>query len=88
MGLIILTCLFFAYFVTYTFVEPKAYDFMISHVLTEKVPFDKNKQTYGSDDVVLVVIDKKTIEKYRWPWRRDLYCKIYEYFKSGECFLC
>lgn len=82
MGLTILTCLFFAYFVTYTFVEPKAYDFMISHVLTEKVPFDKNKQTYGSDDVVLVVIDKKTIEKYRWPWRRDLYCKIYEYFKK------
>lgn len=78
--IIVLLSLFFVYFTTYYFVESKAYDFMTKHVVTEKLPFDKNKQTYGSDDVVIVVIDDQTIEKYRWPWKRELYCPIFEYF--------
>lgn len=77
---VLLFFLSFIYFVTYNFVEPKAYDFMVKHVLTEKLPFDNYKQTYGSDDVVLVVIDAKTVEKYRWPWKRELNCKIFNYF--------
>ena len=77
---IILVFLYFVYFVTYTFVEPKAYDFMTRHVLTEKLPFDNNKQVYGHDDIVLIVIDSKTVETYRWPWKRELNCKIFEYF--------
>lgn len=78
-SIIILLGLIFVYFVTYNFVEPKAYDFMIKHALTEKLPFH-NKQIYGSDDIILVVIDANTVEKYRWPWKRELNCKIYEYF--------
>ena len=69
------------YVMSYYLAEPKAYDFMIKNVLTKKLPFDNFKKTYGSDDIVLVVIDEKTVEKYRWPWRRDLNCKIFEYFK-------
>ena len=69
----------FIAWVTYTFVEPKAYDFMIKHVLTEKLPWDNNKQTYGSDDIVIIMIDSESLEKYRWPWKRELYCKIFEY---------
>ena len=78
-SIIILLGLIFVYFVTYNFVEPKAYDFMVKHSLTEKLPFH-NKQIYGSGDIILVVIDAKTVEKYRWPWKRELNCKIYEYF--------
>ena len=77
----IITFIFvFVAFVTYNLAEPKAYDFMTKHVLTKRLPFDKNKKIYGSDDIVLVVIDSKTVEKYRWPWKRDLNCKIFEYF--------
>ena len=82
LSLIVLAALIFAYFITYTFVEPKAYDYMVKHVLTEKLPFDTHKQTYGSDDVILIVIDDKSIGTYRWPWKRDLYCKIYSYLKD------
>ena len=70
----------FVFFVTYNFVEPKAYDFMTKTVLTEKLPFDTNKKVYGSDDIVLVVVDNKTADKYRWPWKRELNCKHFNYF--------
>lgn len=77
----IITFIFvFVAFVTYNLAEPKAYDFMTKHVLTQKLPFDNNKKIHGSDDIVLVVIDSQTVEKYRWPWKRDLNCKIFEYF--------
>ncbi len=79
-SIIVLLFLIFVYIITYTFVEPKAYDFMTKYVLTERLPFDNNKQTYGSDDIVLVVVDTKSDQKYRWPWRRDLYCKLFNYF--------
>ena len=69
---------------TYNLAEPKAYDFMTKHVLTQKLPFDKIKKTYGSDDIVLVVIDAKTVEKYRWPWKRENYSKIFEYFNYSK----
>ena len=78
--IIVLLALYFVYFVTYTFVEPKAYDYMVKHVLTEKLPFDNKKQIYGSGDVILVMIDAKTAEKYRWPWKRETNCKLFEYF--------
>ena len=80
LSLIVLLILVFVYAVTYTFVEPKAYDFMVKHVLTEKLPFDKKKQVDGSGDVILVMIDAKTAEKYRWPWKRETNCKLFEYF--------
>lgn len=82
LSIIVLLFLIFVYFLTYTFVEPKAYDFMTKHVLTERLPFDTHKQTYGSDDVVVVVIDTKSAERYRWPWKRELLCKIFNYFND------
>ena len=71
-------------FVTYNIAEPKTYDFMTKYFLTEKFSFDKNKKVYGSDDVVLVIIDAKTVEKYRWPWKREMYCKIFDYFHYAK----
>ena len=79
--IIVLLALYFVYFVTYTFVEPKAYDYMVKHVLTEKLPFG-TKQVHGSEDIILVMIDEKTAEKYRWPWKREMNCKLFEYFNK------
>ena len=79
-SIIVILFLVFVYIITYTFVEPKAYDFMTKHVLTERLPFDTHKQTYGSDDVVVVVIDTKSAERYRWPWKRELLCKLAEIY--------
>lgn len=82
--IIVLLVFCFVYFLTYNLAEPKAYDFMTKHVLTQKLPFDNFKKVYGSDDIVLVVIDAKTVEKYRWPWKREVNCKIFEYFKYSQ----
>ena len=68
------------FYFTYNTIEPKAYDLMTRNILTEKLPFDMNKRVHGNDNIVLVVIDEKTSETYRWPWKRDLYCKLFDYF--------
>ena len=79
---IVLLFLVCVYTITYCFVEPKAYDFMTKHVLTECLPFDSTKHVYGSDDVVLIVIEKNSAERYRYPWKRELYCKIFDYLNK------
>ena len=79
----ILTLILFAvYFLTYNVAEQKAYDFMYRNVLAQKLSFDHKKQLYGNDNVVLVIIDEYTVDRYRWPWKRDKYCKIFEYFSD------
>lgn len=66
-------------FFTYNLAEPKAYDFMTKIFLVNSFG-NKNKQIYGNDDIVLVTIDTQSLERYRWPWKRDLYCEFFEYF--------
>ena len=34
------------------------------------------------EDTVIIVIDDKSIGKYRWPWKRELYCKIFDYLNE------
>ena len=80
LSIIVIFIFIFVAFLTYNLAEPKAYDFMTKHALVKKLPFDINKKTYGSDDVVIVVVDAKTVEKYRWPWKRHTYCDIFNYF--------
>ena len=62
-----------AYWSSDTFFEPKAYNYMVK-------TFTANK--HGSDNIVLIVIDDKSIGRHRWPWKRSLYCPIYDYFKE------
>ena len=62
-----------AYYASDNFLEPKAYNYMVRTFTAVKE---------GSDDIVLIVIDDKSIGRYRWPWRRNLYCGIYNYFKE------
>ena len=72
------------YYLSYNLVEPKAYDFMVKNCQTQKFIFDNKKQVYGSDDIVLVVVDAKSVDRYRWPWKREFYCNIFEYLKLAN----
>lgn len=56
--------------ISWQFFEPNAYNLMHNNFTARKT---------GSDDIVLIVIDDKSIEQYRWPWQRNLYAKIFEY---------
>lgn len=63
----------FVILVSWQFFEPAAYNFM-HNMFTAK--------NTGSDKIALIVIDDKSIERYRWPWKRDLYAKIFEYLNT------
>lgn len=56
--------------VSWQIFEPNAYNFMIKNFSARQV---------GSEDIVVIVIDDKSIAHHRWPWRRELYGKIFEY---------
>ncbi|MBQ4115694.1 adenylate/guanylate cyclase domain-containing protein [bacterium] len=76
---IILFIFIFVGFFTYNTAESKAYDFMTKTFLTKSYG-EKSKKLYGSDNIVLVVFDTKTVEKHRWPWKREKYCEVFNYF--------
>lgn len=69
----ILVFMLFAYVISTSFFEPKAYNLMVQK-------FTANK--HGSDEVVIITIDDKSLERIRWPWRRELYAKIFEYLND------
>jgi len=72
--IIFVSILFFvliAYVLSVNFFEPKAFNFMVKNFTAT---------TRGSDEVVIIVIDDKSIGKYRWPWKRELYCQMFDYF--------
>ena len=52
------------------FLEPRVYNIMTAAF---------SARSKGSDGIVIVVIDDKSIEKYRWPWSRDKYAKIFNF---------
>ena len=81
-SILIVLVLSFIALITYRTLEPKAYDFMVHYVLTEKLQFDNAKNVYGHDDIVLVVIDHDSLQQYRWPWKRELISKIIDYFSE------
>ena len=60
-------------FVSICFWENPISDFIINNIPATK---------YGSDDVVLVMVDDKSTIEYRWPWQRKIYCDIFEYFNN------
>lgn len=67
----ILLFFWLAYWASDTFFEPKAYNYMVKNFTACR---------HGSDNIVLVVIDDKSVGRYRWPWKRELYCGIFDYF--------
>ncbi len=65
--------LFVAFWVSNNFFEPKFYDFMTKSFTAHR---------YGSNDVLIIVIDDESIAKYRWPWKREMYSNIFEYLNK------
>lgn len=59
-----------SYVIFSSFFEPRVYNLMVKNFVASHK---------GSDGIVLVVIDDKSIERHRWPWSRDLYAKIFDY---------
>lgn len=69
----ILVLMFVAYFISVTFFEPKAYNYMVQNFTASH---------HGSEDIVVIVIDDKSVADIRWPWKRELYGKIFEYLNN------
>lgn len=72
--IIIFSILFFmavAYFISVKFFELKAYNYMVKNFTATKT---------GSKDIVIVVIDDESLNRIRWPWKREMYNKIFDYF--------
>lgn len=69
----IFTFMLIAYIISTSFFEPKAYNFMVEN-------FSANK--HGSNDIVIITIDDKSVSRIRWPWKRELYSKIFDYLHT------
>ncbi|MBR1754453.1 adenylate/guanylate cyclase domain-containing protein [bacterium] len=69
----VVTLFFVIYFISSTFFEPKAYNFFVQNFSASKV---------GSEDIVLIVIDDKSLSKIRWPWKRELYGQIFNFLNE------
>ena len=57
--------------VSWQFFEPGVYNYMVKNFTAHKT---------GSDDIVVITIDDKSLSRYQWPWKRELYAEIFEYF--------
>lgn len=62
-----------AYVISSSFFEPKAYNYMVQNF---------SAYNYGSNDIVIITIDDKSVSRVRWPWKRELYSKIFAYLNE------
>jgi hypothetical protein len=69
----ILIFLFIAYNLCGMFFETKAYNYLQKYF---------SASTSGTKNIAIIIIDDKSLEKIRWPWKRTEYGKIFEYFKT------
>lgn len=62
------------YALTSNFLQLKSYNIMSKITVNNKL---------ASDDVLLVVIDDKSLHEIgRWPWKREYYLEIFDYFEN------
>lgn len=66
----VITFMLVIYIISASFFEPRAYNFMVQNFAADK---------RGSDDIVIITIDDKSLSRIRWPWKRELYGKIFAY---------
>ncbi len=65
---------FLSYFIGDAIFQNKSYNFMVKYTSTNNVP---------SDDIILVVIDDKSLHELgRWPWRRDSMLDIFDFLEN------
>ena len=72
-ALVYLIIFLIVWFISYTFLFPNVYNFMLKAFSATE---------YGNPDTVIVAIDDKSIDKVRWPWKREMYAKIMNYFSE------
>ncbi len=72
-ALVYLIIFLIVWFISYTFLFPNVYNFMLKAF---------SAMEYGNPDTVIVAIDDKSIDKVRWPWKREMYAKIMNYFSE------
>lgn len=75
-GIVVFSILVFmlvVYIISTSFFEPKAYNFMVQNF---------SASSHGSEEIVIITIDDKSLEKIRWPWKRELYSKIFDYLST------
>ncbi len=65
----------FAYFVTTQFIDRNLNDYTTKQ-LTNK------KKNIGSKDIVLVVVDDKSLAEIRWPWPRTAYSDVFDFLQK------
>ena len=66
----VIVFMFITYYIFNFFVEPKFYNVMMNSIVADKS---------GHSDIVVIVIDDKSISKQRWPWKRNMYAKMFNY---------
>lgn len=65
---------FLVYLIGNTLFHNKTYNFMMKQTSQNKI---------ASDDVILVVIDDKSLVKLgRWPWKRTAYLEIFDFLEN------
>jgi len=42
----------------------------------------RSATTYGNSDTVIVAIDDKSIDTVRWPWKREMFATVLDYFNE------
>ena len=72
--LVFLLLAFLVSLFSFKYIEPLAYSFYVGKVT-------KNFNI-SSEDIVLVSIDDESIAYHRWPWPREMYGEILNYFNS------
>ena len=63
----------FVVVLSWGFLEPFAYNFMMKY-------FGATRQ--GSDNIVIIAIDDKSMSYHRWPWPREYYGQIMDYLHT------
>src|SRR5574344_2546182 len=58
---------------SWNFVEMRAMNYMTKNF---------NASNLKNSDTVLIVIDDKSVARYRWPWKRELYAQLFEYLNT------
>ncbi len=64
-----------AYIISTQFLDRTANDYALKQITY-------NQKQYGSKDIVIVVVDDKSLEYIRWPWPRSLYSDIFEFLQN------
>ena len=76
--IVLFIILSFVYVLSANYLDNKANDFLTKIIL-------QVRKNVGSDKIVLVAIDDKSMEKVMWPWHRDLFSDLFDFleYKCG-----